>query len=188
MALYLWKTPTCNADELLGLHRHDLLLEKARSSALDQVQVVVHLVGAIERDVQHGAVGQRVELDGGQPRVDDELLGLVARGHVFGGRGVDAQLLDRLDDVDDGGAAADADVLGVLGVVVLDGDPSGSALGCLDVGDGGHGVGVRSGGRDATRRGGSGERLSRGSASARGREGGRRDRKGASCPAYKRRS
>jgi hypothetical protein len=124
---------------LLRLHGHNLLLEQTSAAALDTVQLVIHLIGTIKGHIQDRACRDGIELDGRQPRVDDQLARLVARGHVAGQRGVQAGGLDGLDDIDDGGAAADAYPLGVLGVVVCDGDFGGGAFGFFDTHGGGGG-------------------------------------------------
>lgn len=123
---------TGNANKLLRLHRNKLLLEQTSASALDTVHIIVHLVGTVERNVQDSPRGQGVEFHGRQSRADNQLARLVARRHVAGVGGVDTESLDRLDDVDDRGAAADADPASVFWVMVGDGGLCGGALGGFD--------------------------------------------------------
>lgn len=125
---------TSNNDELLRLQRDDFLLEQTGPAAFDQVEFVIDLVRAVEGNIQLRALGEHIEVDGVQSGGQDQLFGLEARGDEFGLRGVEARLLDGLDDVDDGAAAADSDPLGIFGIVVFDGDLAGSALCGFDVG------------------------------------------------------
>lgn len=124
--------------------RHQLLLEKTRTTPLDAVELCVDLVRAVEGDVEDGVLGEAVEGDGGQTGLDDDLARLVARGDEADG-GVGGELLDGVDDVDDGGAGADADVGGRGVEVVFDGLLGGCALGGLD-GCVAHGGGGNGGG------------------------------------------
>ena len=123
---------TSNADELLRLHSDKLLLEETGTTALDAVQVIVDLVGAVECDVQHGTRGDSVKLDGRQTSADNQLARLVTRGHIAGVGGIDTESLDSLDDVDDSRTAANADPASVFRVVISDGGLCGSALSSFD--------------------------------------------------------
>ena len=69
------------------------------------------------------------------------MAGLVARGHEVDAAGVDAEVGDGFDDVDDGRAGADADVAERGVEMVGDGADGGVAFGGFDVGHWG-GLGV----------------------------------------------
>lgn len=107
--LYGLDRRTRDADELPCALRNQLLLEQAGAAALDAVEVLVNLVGAVKRHVQHCVLGQRVERDGRQPSFHNHLPRLIPRRHEADVR-VRAALFDRLDHVDDGCARPDADV------------------------------------------------------------------------------
>ena len=98
---------TRDADEFPCALRNQLLLEQAGAAALDAVEVLVDLVGAVERHVQHRVLGQRVERDGRQPGFHNHLPRLIPRRHEADVR-VRAALFDRLDHIDDGRAGPDA--------------------------------------------------------------------------------
>ena len=98
---------TCDANELPCALRNQFLLEQAGAAALDAIEVLVDLVGAVERHVQHRVLGQRVERDGRQPSFRNHLPRLVPRRHEADVR-VRAAFFDRLDHVDDGCAGPDA--------------------------------------------------------------------------------
>lgn len=126
-----------DADEALAARGHELLLEEAGAAALDAVELGVDLVGAVEADVQHGVAGQRVEGDGHQAGLLDDLARVPAGRHepvhVALGRRVGLEeVLDGFDAVDDGAAAADADEAVLAAEVVLDGAEGGLALCALD--------------------------------------------------------
>lgn len=129
---------TSDADEFSRALGDQLLLEEAGAAALYAVELGVDLVCAVEGDVEHGVVGEGVEGHGGQAGFDDDLARLVAGGDEADG-GVGGDLFYGFDDVDDGGAGADADVGGRGVEVVLDGLLGGGAFGGLDgcVGHGG---------------------------------------------------
>lgn len=143
---------TSHADEFPRALGDELLLEEAGAAALYAVELGVDLVGAVEGDVEDGVFGEAVEGDRGEARFDDDLARLVARGDEADG-GVVGDFLDGLDDVDDGGAGADADVGGGRVEVVLDGLLGGGALRRLDGGVGHGGGGGRGGAGGAGVRG-----------------------------------
>jgi len=93
-------------------HRHQLLLIQTRASSLDAVQILVDLVRAIERHVQQDVVGEAIEGDGGEAVFENILPGLIAGGDEADAGGVVVERDDGFEHVDDGGAAADADVGG----------------------------------------------------------------------------
>lgn len=125
-------------------------MEQTGAATLDEVQVLVHLVGAVkghverhEHAVDHGALIQVAQREAG---LANQALGLASRGNK-GHAAVEAGALggDGLDDVDDGAAGADADEAGAGQKVLLDGLVGGGLLSGLDerrgVCSGGHGAG-----------------------------------------------
>lgn len=138
---------TGHGDELLGRDGDELLLEETGASALDQVQVLVDLVGAIKGHVQGHALavhdGALVEVGEIQAGGADETLGLATGGDKGHGP-VELGALgdDGIDDVDDGAARADADEA-VLGEEMLVDSLEGSGLlgGLYQGGGGRHGAG-----------------------------------------------
>lgn len=128
---------TSHSDELLGGNGNELLLEQTSTATLDKVEVLIDLVGAVKGNVE----GDRDAIDGrplvqvGQLQTSsaDETLGLASgrnKGHATVKLG---SLADNgLDDVDDGAAGADADILVLGEEVVIDGLVGGLLLGRLD--------------------------------------------------------
>ena len=114
--------------------RHQLLLIQTRTPALDTIQILVDLVRTVKCHIQQHALGQRVEGDGRQTRFDNDLAGLVARGHEADLRRVAVEGLDGFDDEHDCAAGANADEAGGEGEVVCYGAKGGVAFRGFDVG------------------------------------------------------
>lgn len=136
---------TSDSHKLLGGRGDELLLEETGAAALDEVELLVHLVGAIKGYVErHGPAvddGPLVEVVHAEAGRADEALGLAAGGdksHAAVKRR--ALGLDGVNDVDDGAAGANADILVRRQEVVLDGLVGRGLLGGLDEGGcvGGH--------------------------------------------------
>lgn len=135
LCIYKKKKLTGNSDKLPPSHSNQLLLEQAPAPALDQIQLLIHLIRAIKHHVQrnrHAVLIRRplVQIAQPQPRRLEQALGLAARRHkrhvavergTFGGNG--------LDDVDDGAAGADADEAVRGQEVLVDGLEGGGAFG-----------------------------------------------------------
>ena len=115
------------------MRRDQLLLVQTGAAALDAIEVLVDLVGAVEGNLHERVRWKRVEGDGGEAVVQDVLPRLVARGDEADGGGVDAEGGDGLDDVDDRGPGADADVFGGGVEVVVHRADGGVAFRGLDV-------------------------------------------------------
>lgn len=100
-----------NAHKLLRSRSHEFFLIQARTASLDAIQFLVHFVGAVERDVNHGVPGQRIVLDVLQSCVVDYFPRLVACGDELDllNAGI-FESLDGFHDVDYGRAGTDADV------------------------------------------------------------------------------
>lgn len=129
---------TGHSDELVGRNGNELLLEQTSTAALDEVEVLVDLVSAVKGNVEGDGDttidgGPLVEVGQLQAGGADEALGLASGGDK-GHAGVKLGPLadDGLDDVDDGAAGADADVLVLGEEVVIDGLVGGLLLGRLD--------------------------------------------------------
>lgn len=104
---------TCHCDKLFSGRGNQFLLEKTGTTTLDQVQVVVDLIGTVESNVQRHwlAIHQwsLVHIAEGQTGGSDETLGLTAGGHEGHAGGKGRSLADdSLDDVDDGASGANA--------------------------------------------------------------------------------
>lgn len=129
------KKLTGNSDKLPPSHSNQLLLEQARTTPLNQIQLLIHLIRAIKHHVQrnrHAMLINRplVQIAQPEPGRLEQALGLAARGderHVA----VEGRALcgDGLDDVDDGAAGADADEAVRGEEVLVDGLEGGGALG-----------------------------------------------------------
>ena len=130
-----------HTDELPRVRRHQLFLIETRAPALDAIQFLIHLVCAVEGDVDQCVWWQGVEFDVPQPGRVEYLPRLVACGHEEGVREVVArgQGADGVDDVDDCAAAADPDVGWGQREVVCDGADGGGAFGGFDCVEGGGG-------------------------------------------------
>lgn len=123
---------TGNANKLLSLHRDNLLLEETGATTLDTVQIIVDFVGAVKCDIQDGPRRHGVKLDSGQSSADNQLARLVTRRHIASVGGINTKSLNRLDNVDDSRATANADPASVFRVVVGDSSLCGGALGGFD--------------------------------------------------------
>lgn len=134
------RTLTSHNDEFPRTARHDLLLEKTQSTALDEVQLVIYLVGAIKCHVQQLVLGDLLEGEGGQAGAVDEGLGALAGGDELdlAAAGFGGLVFDGIDDVLDGAAGADADVGEGEVEILVDGLLGGGLFGLLDE-VGGHG-------------------------------------------------
>lgn len=108
---------TGDADKLLARDGDELLLVVAAAAALDEVELEVDLVGAVEADVEVllallvlGLHDHVVDGEEGQAGDADQVAGLDARGHeLHAVRLRPRQVRDGLDDVLDGRAGPDAD-------------------------------------------------------------------------------
>lgn len=79
--IYVWVyiNLTCNSYKLPPRHSNQLLLEQARAPSLDQVQLLVHLVGAVKHHVErnrHAALvdGPLVQVAQAEPRRLEQAL------------------------------------------------------------------------------------------------------------------
>ena len=111
-------------DELLGGRGDDLLAEEGGAEALDEVERGVDLVGAVDADVERARAG--VEVEERDAELVGEHLGAARGGDADHGHPAADPLGERLDEVADGRASADADDLAILDV--LGGPAPGGAL------------------------------------------------------------
>lgn len=124
------KTLTRNTHKLLGLDGHQLLLEQARATTLDQIQLLVNLICTVKAYIQLLVTIQVLDVLEPEAGCLDQLTALIARreeGHLV--RDVLAQCLESLDDKDDGGPGADANQAVREVHVLLDGLVGGGPLG-----------------------------------------------------------
>lgn len=128
---------TSHSDELLGRNGNELLLEQASTATLDKVEILIDLISAVKCNVEsdRDAIDSWSLVKDGQVQASsaDEALGLTSgrnKGHATVKLGPLAD--NGLDDVDDGTAGADTDILVLGEEVVIDGLVSGLLLGRLD--------------------------------------------------------
>lgn len=72
---------TRNTNKLPRPQRDQLLLKQTRPAALDTVQIRINLIRPVKRHIQHRRIRQIIKQQRRQPRRDDDLARLVARGH-----------------------------------------------------------------------------------------------------------
>ena len=114
-------------------------MEQTSSSTFYAVEVLIHLICAVEADIQNYVLGYRIELDGDQSGIDNQLAGLVARRHEADAGDVLFQVFDSFDEIYNGSPGSYSDEACIWGKVLFDGLDCSRALGFFDV--------VRHGGR-----------------------------------------
>lgn len=126
-------THTSDTHKLLGLGNHQFFLEQTSTTAFDQIQLLIDLIGAIKSHIQHGALGQILDILQAEACRLDELTALVTRREkrhlVRDGR---TQGAESVDHIDDGAAGADANVAEGKVHMLLHGLEGGGALGGFD--------------------------------------------------------